>query len=1375
LTTAGGDLGVVADNSVTISGSISTRHVAVGGDAFADVSTSASGDLLVFAPEIDVQSGAALRADGNNGQDGGLVGLIAYDRTTGVLWTFEGDDRAAEIDITNAEIHGGAVLINAYAEATNVFGDDADSLTEFSNDFESVQSRFESYLDTVADTVENVIARGPDLVNDLLIPLQVYDVSADAEITISGSTITGDGNWKNEGISPTAGYTGDIADNGIMMQSGLALAEYDLFTGQPIEITGTLLPQDWDPSVDSVYIHSHAATEVEIAPFTIILAVGIAITDVDSQVMINDTDITSTAGDVALRSTASETNAINIASWPVAGLAGGLIISARDLDNQLLVDGGSIDAAGNLDARALTGITQTFSNVADAYQDGWYAAAVTINVSSATTEAAIGGDIDTGGDVQLNAETLIFDRTSITNANMGLAPINSTAVWNHTLGPVLEKFKNRTQSSAQGDDASEEDKKPGSAGGFALDVQIEDTDTYASLGGDYRDWSNGGAVTALAATDVLAGGNVNVNADMRFAAVAEGGVGIYRSIISAMGSLDFMTKKHAAALGVSQEDLTGSYGKAKFVNIGVGWLEGDTIAEIGSDVTLSAVDLNVNALTSWPSITPFEGIKLGWEAFGQDVADFEVPAIASDGSTTTDEFEAPDILTYIDPYTYVTTETKAKAIAPVAKDVKSEQESAIAVSLNFFSTQNKTEAAVRSGADITLSGDLAIEALAEGLFVHVSNLPLKNPLGSAKTEDSVGGTAVVARTASNVIAVIEDGVSINATGDVDVQAVNDIVAITQTFASASAKGSSINAAVSASIIEAETIARVDDTAIITADEVTIRADDTSILWSMAGSLSKGQEKGVGASGAVNFVTREISAGVGRSGEPLSSVDGTTTITANTLTIDAKNQGLEVAATIAGSFVHGKTDDEEASNDEATMTPNALLSFEEYFAISQQNRVETYPDETGERKETGWSIAGSASLNLILANSVEAELETFGTVDLTGDLSVTATSTETAVAVAGSAATGKDDDPDAKTNALAGAFSVTVGMRDVSARISAADVDAAGVTLSAVDSAMTVGVSAGGAKSSNADKTLAGSVVVNWLTGETRSEADDVDVEATGDVVVEATDDSVTAAGAGALSVNASKTQGYGLGVGVAANTVDRATTAQISGASDIVAANLSVLARTTAEIYGIGFAYGAGKTGAAGSVAVNTWTGGARALIDGTSADRITIDAGSLTVDAEETVAVWSLAGAVTRGQNTAVGGAFAVNTLVGETEASADYVTLSNGLNAVGAVAIDADATSDIGVLAVAGAQATLETGVGIGVAVNTITAGTTAGLTNALLASGTSVDVTADSDRGILSLGGGVTQAGRGGAGFALTTNLIVANDTKVDLDGSDLTLTG
>ncbi|MEL6645417.1 MAG: leukotoxin LktA family filamentous adhesin [Pseudomonadota bacterium] len=1377
LTTGGGDLAVVASNRIIVSGSVNTRQVAVGGDVAADNSTAASGDLLLFAPRIDVTTGASLRADANNGQDGGLVGLIARDKTTGVLWTFEGDDRRAEINVTGATLDGGAVLINAYAEATNVFGDDDAALTEFSSDFESNQKDFEDYLDSIADTWDSLLDRSADLANDLLIPLQSYDVSAEAEITITNATITGDGNWKGAAITPTAGFLGNMSDDGVLQQGGQVQSQYDLFTGAPIEVTGTVLPSDWDPTLDAVYIHSHATTEVEISPLTIILAAGIAITDTESRVKITGSDITSTAGDVTTISSASEAQSVKISSWPVAGIAAGFVLSLRDLDNQLIIDGGSINAAGDINADALTGVNVALSNIADSYSEGRLSIATTINIADALTEAVIGGDLDAGGAITVNAETVVFDKTTVTNANMGLEPLLGTAVWNHTLGPLLEKFKNVTQSKTQDDDkATEEDKKPGSAVAAAIDVQIDDTNTYASIGGS---WHDGSSMVALGATDVAATGSVDVNAAMRFAGVPEGGQGLTRDVQAAMGSLDKITKAQATLLGLTEDELTGTYGKAKFINLSMGWFEGETVAEIGDNVTLSAVDLDVNALTSYPSITPAEGIRDGWNSFMDDVADIDIPNRVLDGSETTEEIEAPDLLTYLDPYTYVTTEVKAKAIAPVAKGVKSEQEQAIAVSLQFFSTQNDTVAAVRSGADLTLSGDLAIKAVAEGLFVHVANLAPKNPIGSAKTEGSVGGTITINRTASDVEAVIEDDVVINAGDDVTVEALNDIVAITQTFMAASAKGSSINAALTGQIIEARTSARVSDTAQITADEVTIEARDQSILWSIAGGVSKSGEEGVGASGAVNFITRDIDAGIGRSGAPLSSTAGTTTIDARTLTIDAVNDALDVSAAIAGSKVHGKIEEEDTDdtdNEEFLMTPNKMLSFEEYFAISQQKDFDTEPDETGETKKTGWSAAGSASLNLILLNEVDAELETQGTIDLTGDLNVTATSNELAVTVAGSAATAKNEDPDQKTNALAGALALTVGMRDVRATISAADIDAAGVTLEADDVSMTVGVAAGGAKSSNADKTIAGSVVFNWLTGETTSLAEDTVIDATGDVEILASDESVTAAGGGALSMNASKTEGYGVGVGVASNVVDRKTRAELSGASDITAANLRVSALTTAELYGIGFSYAAGRTGGAGSVANNTWIGGATALIDGTAGTNILIDAGSVTVDATESAAVWNLAGAVTRGGNSALGGALSANTIVGNTKAQADNVTITGIAGvAAGAVTIEADATSDIGVLAVAGAKASDADGVGFAIAVNTVTADTDAGLTNALIANGTTADVQATSDRSIVALGGGVAQAGKNGAGFALTTNTITSNGTTASVDGSDLTLSG
>ncbi|MEM9708502.1 MAG: leukotoxin LktA family filamentous adhesin [Pseudomonadota bacterium] len=1371
LLTSGGDFGVTGDNRITVTGSVNTRHVAAGGDAEADASISESGDLILSAPDIDVEAGASLRADADNGNQGGLVALLARDRTEGVLWTFEGDDRQATIDIDQATLDGGAVLISAYAQSTNIFGDTEDSLNEYAANFESDQSYFEAYLDTVVDKIDTVLDRGLDAVNDLLIPLQVYSLTADAKITIDQSTINGDGNWKNLDISPTASFSGDLADNGRIGFDGLPLNEYELIADNPLELNNILLPAGWDPTNDAVFIQSHAATEVEIAPITMVLAVAVAVTDTDSQVKITDSNISSGAGDVSLFSTANENINVAIAPYVVAGLAGGVVFSTRDLKNQLLVDGGSINSGGAIDTGAYSGYQTNISNIADAYQDGWYAIAVTISISDGLTEAAVGGDLDAVGDITVDAESVLWEKTHVTNTLMGLNDPLRVALWNTTIGTklakVMEKATPKFLSSS-----TDEDKKPGSAGGFTLDLQWETLDTYASLGGDFRDLSNGEAVTALKSTDVRTLGAVGINSAYRFATVPEGGLGLTRNVQSAMGSLDFLTKKYAAALGVSQDELTSSFGKARFVNLSLSNLAGDTVAELGADTVVNAGSLDVDALTSYPSITPAEGIKDGWDSFGSQVAEFELPSV-DPGSETTGDIEAPDLFTYIDPFFYVTSETKSKAIAPVAKGVESEQKQAIAISVNVFNTDNETTAAIRDGADVTLTGDLNVTALQEALNVHVANLPKKNPISSAKTEDSTGGAVILARSASLTEALIGDGAQISA-DDITVEADTDIVQINFSFAAASAKGSSINAAVAANVIESTTRARVSDTAILSGDQILIEAEDRSILWAIGGAVSKAQNEGFGGSGAVNFISRDVEAGIGSGNGALQGTAGTTRITAADLTVNARNNALDVAAAVAGSKVHGKIDDPDGDNDEPIMTPNALLSDDEQSAIAAQNNFQTPEDDAGTKKKTGWSASGSAAMNLVLENEMSAEVASNARIDLSGNLDITATNVSTSVTVAGSAATAKNADPSEKTNSLAGAIGVTYGGRDVTASLRGATVEAANVTVEADDQAMVVGVAAGGAKSSNADKTLAGSVTVIWLDGDTEAEIDAADVTVTGTARVEADDTSTTAGAAGAVSVNGSKTEGYGIGLAAAMNTVDRDTKASVEGGTTIDAASVIVRAQTTAEVYGIAATYGVGKTGAAGSVAVNTWTGGAIALIDGDADGRIEIDADTVTVAAEEDAEIWSLAGAISRGQSNAVGGAVAVNTIIGRTKAVAEYTDLVARTSTL-TLDIDADATSYIGSLAAAGGAATTELGIGVGISANTITGGVTAGLTDSDVTDGGGVTLTADSDRDIRSLGGGVTAAGKTAAGFASTLNLILANDTLVDLDGTTIDATG
>ncbi|MBM9595918.1 leukotoxin LktA family filamentous adhesin [Roseitranquillus sediminis] len=1398
IVTGGGDLALVAAQAVTVAEGVglSTRAIVPGGgqDAFAGAAgAGAAGDLLIAGTNVTVSTGARLRADSAAAEGGGLIGIFTRSENEGIAWAINPDAEVASVSIDGASVTGGAVAITAVARVANALGSDDEAVEGAQVDAaesSATEEQIQQLLDQAVDTVTGVFERTLQTANGY-VPLQVQVLTADAKVTITDSQIEAQGNWTDAGQAPeTPDDATAFAVNGQLASTGLREDGYR-FLGEGVYALNAKLPTAWDSASDSLLIQSHADTSLTIAPKAYLLGIGIAATETHSRVEVANSSLTTRAGGVRLASTAFENHNVTVASTAVANLAGALIVTVRDLTNQVLVRGGTLNSAGPLRMAALTGKSHANSATANAGMQGTAAVAVNIGVSQALTEAALGGTTTAGGAVALDAETLYFKKSHATSATMGLANVEKLIRSRVLNKAPLTGFAATIRGKATGKPA-DPNRKPSFGFGMSVDVQVDDDDTFARLGGGYHDLSaDARPLTQLGTTSVTAiGANVAVNAAYRFADDdGEGGAGLKRATSAAFGVLTQVLKRQVQIHNqanpsdpITEDEILGRYSNATMMNVGVSTMLGETRAEIGADATVTAGSLDVHAVTRFPNADPLNEIRQEWRDFTAQVSDYNPLGQLNDDPDDDQVPEVSELIAAVNPLTYQTSDAKAKGEAARPGDDSravvpgEEQKLALGITVIYFNTDSETSAVIRDGAKVTLDARADVTARQEALFLHIANLPKSLPLfGEAKVNDAIGGAINIARVRSRVEALIESGAEVTVTGgDLTLEATTRNFVGNLAYSGGNGAEVAINASISANIAEAETIARIGEAATVSAGAVSLTARDSSIDWAAAGAVSASENIGVGASGNVNFATRRIYAGIGPAEgvEPVAP-DGHTVVDAGSLTILAENDTLEIGVAVAGSKVAGKptTEPPPEENEEDMIIPSWFFDEDENDAIGQQAEVDTPPDAEGNQQKAGWSVSAAASLNLILGNSTTAEIATPARVDLPGAMGVTARNRGVGVTVGGAVAAGLGKTQD--TNALAGAFAIHVDTREIDARVSGAAVEAGGVvTLHADDQATVVNVAVGGAGTSRGGMALAGSVAVAVLEGGAEAEVADAGITAES-VRVEADDASLTVGIGGAVGINMDKTQGYGVGIGIAVNTVDRSATAGVTGASSVTTGALSVLADTTQSIYGFGVSAGVGKTGIAGSVAVNTITGGAKAAVVGAEGERVELRASSVNVDATETNTIFSLGGALTGGQTAAVGGAATVNVVTADTAGRLEQVDLArrDGGPELGAVKVDADSTSDIFSIAVAGAAAREGTAVGVGLSANEITADVTVSLAGSTVAQAASLTARADATRIIKSIGGGAAASGRGAGGFAGTVNLLLANNTRVLLDGATL----
>ena len=1423
VTTAGGHLALIGGEAI-VQGASAVNTV--------NAARTRGGDVLYSAPVIIGTANASMTTSAPNIVNAGLVALVARDESEGTSWNINPTNRQeALIRLDGATIRAGAVVITATAINANVVdtatGEEEAEVSAYMEQQEGVEAQLTEFLDTLEGLATETLSGAVDTLK-VKLPVQVQVMTADARIEITNSSIVTDAKWRGSNATVATSFTGDKEERGVFSADGLLEGELTLFGGTGLSRKVTL-PTSFDPATDAILIQSHAATDVKIAPKAYLLGVGVAVTNTVSRVVISGSNTrieaqaaTDRPSSVKIRSTASEAMDIAIAPSTVAGISIGVIVAVRSLQNQTLVKDGQVLAGKVLDISALTAKNHSLSVTSNAGKDGKGAVALNVDVGNSITEAAAGGTLRAGEAFRLNAETLYFGKAHATSSTLGLADPTKVAINNipavAALKDKVTSVTNKLKEAVSGKKDAADDskiKKPGFAFGLSFDLQIDDDDTYATLGGIYRDLANGRAAVELGATNVTAAGGVGINAVLRFATPDEGGSELSRSVDSSMGFLDRLAESELQRLNqtlvaagqpeVTKEELFGQFGYAVFLNASIALMQGETVAEIGSNATITRTrDVTVEARTVYPEFARFTEVRDDFVEFIDEVSEFRlVEGSVGDGLAVNAPPALPDVLGYLDLGNYLTTYSGAYAEQnQLEGDNAKSQNAAVAISVNVFNTDNVTRAVVRPGAVITdlnqiASGESSLVVAAEqvGFFTHMQNFPtdvrtVTNPLASNdNVKNTVGGAVTVARTKSIVEALVEGDAEITMDA-VTLDAHNRAVVFNFVYAGGSAENIAINAAIGAQAVENRTIARLSDEATVTATSVGIEALDDSIVIGLAGAFAGSDGSvSVGASSVVNFAKREVYAGIGPSvaGASLAGTAGAVRIRAESLTVSARNEALTVATSVAGSRVSGKPAPaptgggapQEQQNDEDTLIPSWLFKQDESDALSAQNSTTTPAGSDGSTQSSGWAVAGAATVNLMLENSTVAEVASAGAIELDGDFTVRASNLSRAITGAGAVSAGLGSTQ--KNNALAGAFAITVDQRDVRTLVRAVTVRADKIDITADDESLVVSVAVGGAGSSNGKVTLAGSFAASALTGETRTTVQDADLGATGDLTVGAKDASLAVSVGGAVSINLSQSEGAGVGVGVAVNVVDRGVMTEVLGGSRLEALAVALSVDSAVQIFGFGVSVGVGKTGVAGSIAVNTITGGAKLRV-GQNDGPLVIRTGEFEAVATEANRIWSLAGALTGGRTAAVGGALTANVIV--TESGVEVINAEilpkdrpagwvdgDPEPVLASVTVEANASSTIGTLAAAGAAATEGTAVGVGLSGNTIDASLAARLEDSTVDAVGLAKVSATNDRVIRSLGGGVAGSGKGAGGFAATVNVLNSNETRASLNGTRL----
>lgn len=650
-----------------------------------------------------------------------------------------------------------------------------------------------------------------------------------------------------------------------------------------------------------------------------------------------------------------------------------------------------------------------------------------------------------------------------------------------------------------------------------------------------------------------------------------------------------------------------------------------------------------------------------------------------------------------------------------------------------LNVDNDANAYIASGAAVNV--DQSSAAGTQTVDVTATNeidaINLAGGLGSGNT---LGGAVNDLNFDVDVKAAVADGAVVNAREDVNVTATSRENLVNIAVAGGSAEAFGLVGSVNLIDVDNNVQAVVDDQARVHAGrDANITATDTANNIAVSGGVVKGASTGIGFSWAVNRIKSVVRAFFG------DDTEATTPGTADPGQLVADNN-VNIAA-------------------EATQNQDSWS-----LAASAGG------PGTGDAKSTAKGSAGFGASGDVSLNSVDGETTAFiddgVAVDAGFIVNVTGTSNAQLNARSGSASLQSG----AGSSGIAGSYSENAVATAVSAYIDDATIvkrDDGSYTVVEVAATSNGGISSiavGGGGSGKIG--VAGSVAVNEIGSddeeviETAAYIGDATLERA-NVEVSATDNRSIDSFTGAVSVSGTA----GIGPSVSINNTSNDTHAYLDGAVIEEANSVGVTAFNDNAIQSISASAGVGTTsfGGAGSLSHNTIDNSAEAYARNTRIDTALHD---VTLDADDTSSIFSIAGGGAFGSSIGVAVSAAYNDIANRVRAFLDGSSVTTD----GSVLVTADSDADIDTVGV-GIGASGSVGVAGSTAINKLHNEVSAEIANgSTVAADDNVQVAAANENELLVIAGTGSGGGSAGGGGAVVVN-IVDNDTTARIAGSNV----
>jgi len=691
----------------------------------------------------------------------------------------------------------------------------------------------------------------------------------------------------------------------------------------------------------------------------------------------------------------------------------GTVVRLRDSDGNLVDLDASVATGGN---HRLTGKASLVVNALDdtilvdvaggvAVSDAvGIGASVSVNIVSRDTQAVIGDLHDTADADQ----TAASDRGSVTvDGDAVVAATNDGFIGGFSVAGGVTKGSKQTADTGDGDKPN-----PGTGGTQGSDGSVTSNQALATwqdkwrsvltegrdqgkLSGDVAgDTSKSTSQTSQSKSGFGLSGSVVVDViedDARAYMFNTGDVAITNGgslAVEADNSSDLGSFAGAVAFAKGSGQGSGTAVGGAF---GVNVLSGATEAYIDGSSSLTADDLTITADRSGWNVAVVAGIGIGLGQKGVGVAG----SVAVNISTYTTEAALRDITGAVQVTDLTVSGTDSTNLVAIAGSVAFGGKAGVGVAMSFSWTETEVSALVSGLDDFTYTGDVTVDAAANGLIVAVTG---SVGISAGQAKGYAGAGTVSINLLQNTVSaeMVDVTPTAASAGNVSLDAGDNTSVYSFAGAIAAGKTGGLGAAIAVNSLNNSVTVLVDGTTVDTTGDFSATAHEAGTVVTLAVAGSGGEKLAIAGSVAINIFDNTIGveivdSAITAGAVALRSEDRSTSVAlAGGIAIAAGSTGAAGGAAVGVNLIF---------NTAGTRVENSSITAASTIGVDAVAEELLASVTLGGAGGSKFALGGSFSANVVM-NTVSAEIISGSTLETSGDIDITASDTTTAVVVAG---------------------------------------------------------------------------------------------------------------------------------------------------------------------------------------------------------------------------------------------------------------------------------------------------------------------------------------------------------------------------------------